>query len=443
MAHEDIGDAATTLPFPSWRRATPDGRAWSYKLTAGLLVALWLRSLTTSATRILTVGRTATESTPLPTPASAISQASTVLVAAVLITALAHRVWLAATSRSTVERETAHTVGLSSLLGLWSVTLIATLYQGDRPDPILAFSAVCIVVIASSCAAPQSLWRVWALTAVGSSALSLTLMLIDPAAALQTPTASDDKSILPTGQLLAGPYLQSNILGTTLALGVAFVPALRHRLARAISYTLLLTAIGLTASRTAWIATAAVVLTQLLITSGRSRYWTGAAAAAAITPVIALPIFASGDPQSFTGRGQIWAGVIADAVDHFALGGGVNYFVDALAGGARLGTAAFHGHNLAINTLATAGALGLLLLTVVVVCCTSLAQGWSPASSIPAGALVSLLTVGWLEPSIEVTDLNNWVGWAATATLLISSSAAPRRTTLQIDDVASPGPKGV
>ncbi|WP_083141962.1 O-antigen ligase family protein [Mycolicibacterium parafortuitum] len=168
------------------------------------------------------------------------------------------------------------------------------------------------------------------------------------------------------GWELAGPFGQSNALGMYCAVAFSLVPLIGQNRWRAVCASILLATIVASASRTALVAVAVVVLWWLIcrLRSVISIRLAGTVlAGTALAAAMVIPLL-RWSPGSFTERAFIWAGGLELWRDAPVVGSGYNWFLQhgqeqaEIVLWAGMGT----GHNIHIDTLIKFGLAGLAFL---------------------------------------------------------------------------------
>jgi O-antigen ligase len=170
---------------------------------------------------------------------------------------------------------------------------------------------------------------------------------------------------------LAGPFGHGNVLGMYCAVAFSLVPLIPGPRWRVLCGAVLFMTIVASASRTAVIAAAMVLLwwAACRVRSVVSVRFTGTVLVGMAASAVLIVPFLPWDPRAFTERAAVWTASLAEWQHSPVVGLGVNWFLrDAqtvanVAAWAYVGT----GHNLVVDTLVKSGVVGLALLAAVVV----------------------------------------------------------------------------
>jgi O-antigen ligase len=182
---------------------------------------------------------------------------------------------------------------------------------------------------------------------------------------------------LVAGWELAGPFGQSNALGMYCAIAFSLIPLIVRTRWRVVCGSLLVATIVASATRTALIA-AAVVLLWWALCRFRSvisiRIAGTAFASLAFAAALVIPLI-KWDPDSFTERGYIWQGALELWRHSPFVGSGFNWFLTNGQKSAEIAVwaSAGTGHNILVDTLVKFGVLGvatLLPIWIGAICAT-------------------------------------------------------------------------
>lgn len=173
------------------------------------------------------------------------------------------------------------------------------------------------------------------------------------------------------GWELAGPFGHGNVLGMYCAVAFSLVPLIPGTRWRLFCGAVLMATALASASRTAVIAVAMVLVwwAACRVRSVVSVRFAGTVfVSAAASAMLILP-FLPWDPHAFTERAAVWAASLAVWQQSPLVGLGVNWFlIDAqananVAAWAYVGT----GHNLVVDTLVKSGVIGLAVIATVLI----------------------------------------------------------------------------
>ncbi len=265
------------------------------------------------------------------------------------------------------------------------------------------------------------------------AAVSLTMGIVWPEVGLYVNDTGElsvsDKGLV-SGNLLAGPFTSTNNLGQYVILTIPFLLILRRRL---LPFLILLipsiVCVFWSGSRSSLLALGIGGIVALALRSrapGRAGWWI--VCLGAVTCFL-LPIFASDDPDSFSGRGNLWR----VSLDNWTRGdwftGLGDKWYSELAGrrtslGDRADFLAFHGHNQFFHLMVTAGICGLVLF-VAWLCVSAkpiVNLGW-PEGSIMFTWAIMWLVSGALELNFDPFDRVQFFGQSFVPLLVASVSA--------------------
>ena len=233
--------------------------------------------------------------------------------------------------------------------------------------------------------------RVLGFLGVAVATYSIVFGLLKPAnAVVPAPagtTSGTTKAII--GDLvLAGPMSHANSLGIFLALTFPFIGLWRSRSQRLVGSLLLIVVSVLSASRTALIAIACVLLYYLAcraLVGLRRRAMAGLVLLVTGSLVGVIPWVVE-DPQAFSMRGTVWQGSLSAWETHGSLIFGLGPYWDPSAPRtfAALGADRASGHNLMVQWLVTGGLFQCLIGLVLIILLAKRAVSCDPALRVPA-----------------------------------------------------------
>lgn len=181
------------------------------------------------------------------------------------------------------------------------------------------------------------------------------------------------------GWELAGPFGHGNVLGMYSGLAFALVPLVPRVRWRIFCAVILLATIVASATRTALIAVAAVVVWWLLcwFKSVISVRLAGTTLVAVIASATLIFPFLDWDPHAFTDRAAVWASALKIWEKSPLVGMGVNWFLTDAKASANSASWAYvgTGHNITIDTLVKSGVIGLVVLAPVLLAAVWSARG--------------------------------------------------------------------
>ncbi|WP_370670777.1 SGNH hydrolase domain-containing protein [Janibacter anophelis] len=200
------------------------------------------------------------------------------------------------------------------------------------------------------------------------------------------------------GQALAGPFNNSNYLGTVLILALPFVPLIRNKLLRLVCATLTVLPIVLGGSQTS-IATLGVLITVGLILmcvpSPTSKgTLLGFASAIGLVAMSLLPLIVS-NRDALTGRGAIWLHARTHVSDFLPFGAGRGWFADS---GREIGFPALHAHHLLLDPLIVGGIpyFAIVLILLLTLIRFGIGGARNDFSSVPGLFTIALIVAGGL-----------------------------------------------
>lgn len=272
----------------------------------------------------------------------------------------------------------------------------------------------------------------WAVTLTAT--LSLALAAVRPSLAFYSnPGGSEsvDKAVL-FPQLLAGPYGHPNLLGAVLALGIPTLFVLRSRLLIFSAAAPILVALVWTSARTSMIAAGVTLALACLVRIRRP--WTRLATYAALLTGVAVttvtPLITT-DPLAFSERGRIWLTALQYWKERPWVGYGTDYFRRVALIENDFGAYAYNGHNIMVDLLATAGAVGAVAVAVWLImllrATTANHYYWS---AVPLLWLISFVYEGWLEARLSVENLAQlgFIIWIPAAVIALGATPPPQTT---------------
>lgn len=260
------------------------------------------------------------------------------------------------------------------------------------------------------------------------AAISILMTFTTSNAVFSQAQVPDAKAIIGS-TLLNGPFYHPNTLGLVLALGFPWAFLIQRRAWRRFSLVLILFALVWSASRTSLLAVmVGLVVAGLWLLFRRVSRQTGLlvglpliALYVAVIPIGAI-LVATARPDSFSARGVIWDASLALFREKPVLGWGSDIYVSIEQTRSAIGSLAFHGHNMFVNTLTVAGIVGVVALVLLYF--KILAKSWRFGNS---GADITLamwpvvfICLGWLEvPTTFYTfGYTSWVVWVPLAVIL-------------------------
>ncbi|MET4639308.1 O-antigen ligase family protein [Mycetocola sp. 2940] len=315
----------------------------------------------------------------------------------------------------------------------WLAQIIATLYGAGSIGPQQLVYPL-VVVIAAGALHPKNALRLMGTLTVGLAAVSVAVGLFLPAQGLWSQDLQTTKALI-GNSLLAGVLYHPNALGQMLAFGLPFVLLIRNVKGCRIGFGIVLIALVWTGSRTALIAAALGLLTIGLwkLSKGKSEVLRALSPLGLIIvytgALLVSPLIVStARPDSFTGRGYIWSGSLDLWRDSPLVGQGPGIFHIIKNFNNEVGSGAFHGHNLLVHILVTAGVLGVVafVLLVILMIVRSVAHGKAGHFALASYAVVLLVT-GWLEMPTDFISLSSqaWIIWVPLVLLCAEVKSEP------------------
>lgn len=308
----------------------------------------------------------------------------------------------------------------------WAAMNIATVYMEGR----FSYSSVVFPLVglaAGGLAEPMRTLRTVGILTGVLAAGSIAMGALLPKAGLFSVSLLNDKSII-GDKLLVGPLYHPNSLGETLALGLPFVLLIKSKFWRGVSFALVVFALVWTASRTGIIAASVgciVAICWMAVRNSQKSMLAPLILACIYMTVIfvgpAAVSYGIADPKSFSGRGQIWQGSLEQWERSPLIGNGVHIYAELAKMWNNVGIGAFHGHNMYVTFLMTAGVLGAAALTIVYI--AILTRSWKLGSAGiigPAVWPIAFIADGWMEVPSDLFTLGtiSWVVWVPLAVVL-------------------------
>ncbi|MBF4461890.1 MULTISPECIES: O-antigen ligase family protein [unclassified Rathayibacter] len=225
-------------------------------------------------------------------------------------------------------------------------------------------------------------------------------------------------------QLLAGIFPQMNVLGMTMALGLPFVLLVRTRFGRVSGLLVVLSALVLSASRTALIAAGVTILVALLLRVVRSAWIRRVIAVTAVvlvvTVMVLLPMLIH-DRDALTSRGAIWMSSMSVIPDHFLVGLSTNAFTREGLLPPLIGHTPWHGHNLFVSTMVWGGIVLLAALAVFLVSVLVRSLEYFDRSMVSYLFVLMLLACSLAEMPLRIDDFDgvSWLTWTAVLAVMM------------------------
>lgn len=245
------------------------------------------------------------------------------------------------------------------------------------------------------------------------------------------------------GRALAGPFNNSNYLGTVLVLSLPFALLIRKRLYRAAAIALTVLPIMMGGSTTG-IATLAIFAgIGVVLLLGRSPKFRGSflnlAGGIALAAMAALPLLVN-DADALTRRGAIWMFARSHSSDFLPFGAGREWFDN---NSTSFGYEAHHAHHLLLDPLVVGGLpfAGVIFVLLLWLTRSGVRAAGGGTTVAPAMFAVTLLLAGGLG-NFFILDLRDLrytaTGFAIVAILSIAtrpSSEDPQRDEAATDQV--------
>ncbi|OJU44481.1 MAG: hypothetical protein BGN98_13940 [Microbacterium sp. 69-7] len=285
-----------------------------------------------------------------------------------------------------------------------------------------------IGVLIASYDDPIRLIRLIGRLTVVIAVVSIAMGILLPSVALMSQAGVPDAKAFIGDTLLVGPTYHPNNLGQTLALGLPTVLLLEKPRSRAISVVIVLFGLLWTGSRTGLTAGILGLLVAGIwyVLTHRADFLARVLLIGiyvAVVPITFLIVLLNNDPAAYSGRGYIWSRSLEFAHGSPILGFGVDVYYRISESQSNFGALAYHGHNMAVNTLLLAGGVGLAAL--VVLWLVMLRHSWR-LGRLGYWALtpwpVTFVVLGWLESPTNFYSFSyiSWVAWPMLALSLSS-----------------------
>lgn len=319
--------------------------------------------------------------------------------------------------------------------GVFIVLAIATFYPaaaayfhgGGSMDELLTAAVSLLIVLAlfSVSVTWEDLSIVGALGAA-TGAVSLGMAQLRPESAFVLEEG---------GRALAGPFNNSNYLGTVLVLSLPFALLIRKRLHRALACVLIVWPILMGGSTTGIATLAVFAALGIVLLVGTTPSFRGSllgvASVVALAAMMLLPMVVS-DERSLTGRGAIWLYARNNVNDFIPFGAGREWFTEnSLA----IGFQAHHGHHLLLDPLIVGGLpfAGVVFILMLMLIRSGVRAAGSGDTIAPAMFAVTLVLAGGLG-NFFILDLRD-LRYTATGFVIIAILSITTRRTAQ----GSPG----
>jgi len=266
--------------------------------------------------------------------------------------------------------------------------------------------------------------RLFGQLTVTTAAVAVCLALLRPSIGLEPYVpglGGTDKTIIGSGDLLAGMFTHPNELGLVLALGAPAVLLLRSRAGRYAGLAIVLVAILWSASRTAMVAAAVSLLVLRWATQPRRHRLFAAVVALGAFLTVLTPLTTT-DPYAYSKRGQIWTASLEHWQGMKWFGGGPDYYQRQLQAASDIGIYGAHGHNLFVNSLVVGGIIGLATMVLFLVVAYAMSvRAMNPTASAYFAALVFS---SWLEVVFDFRNLGvyGYAVWIPLAMVFFGAS---------------------
>jgi O-antigen ligase len=240
-----------------------------------------------------------------------------------------------------------------------------------------------------------------------TAGLSLLLGLLGPGLVVFAQYSAVPEKAVIGETLLAGPYSHSNQLAIVLALGLPAVLQLLKTPTKVLSTLVVLSALVWTASRTALVVAAIVLIAHVVVknskTSKGASLLAGAGAIGLAAVVVGLP-FLNSDSDAFAARGAIWQYGLHKWREDPLVGSGPDVFRSLNETTYALGFFPTHGHNMLVESLATGGLIGTLLFAIYTISIWVSTRD-SPLAAVGILWVISFLGIGTLEASANYSNI--------------------------------------
>lgn len=233
------------------------------------------------------------------------------------------------------------------------------------------------------------------------------------------------------GRVLAGPFDNSNYLGTVLILSLPFALLIRRKIVRFVSILLIAAPILMGGSTTSIVTLGVFALIGVLMflfraPLSRARIL-GVAGGIALLATMILPHVVN-DAGAFTSRGAIWALANQKMMDFIPFGAGEEWFE---ANSRSTGFSINHAHNMLLHPLIVGGLpyLGAVLALIILLLVFGVRLTARGGSIAPAAYAVMLIVAGAVGSFfiLDARDLRYLATGFVVVTLL--SIATARRTS--------------
>lgn len=309
-------------------------------------------------------------------------------------------------------------------IGPWMGLLVSSyLMEGRVSLASLVFPAVGLMVALTEDPAP--LLRLIGYTTAALATVSVVAGLLLPAALF--PESRESEKALIGNELLAGPLLHPNALGQTLVLGAPFLLLIPKRWIKVGGFLMVVVALLWASSRTALIAgVVGLVFLTMFYFANRPKSYLGALAPIGLllgwaTILATGPyLVATSTAASFTERGIIWSSSLQYWDLNPLFGNGPRFYALIPTRTGIFGTNAFHGHNLGVHLLTTAGLFGAAALVILAIRCVYTATKFARRGNYAIATFPAvLIAVCWLEVPTDLATFAtlSWVVWVPLAVL--------------------------
>ncbi|GAA1885609.1 hypothetical protein GCM10009773_12380 [Williamsia serinedens] len=155
--------------------------------------------------------------------------------------------------------------------------------------------------------------------------------------------------------------------------------------------------------------------------------------------VVTIPVYNQSDPDSFTGRGRIWAGSFAAWRQAEIFGVNPDFYESIAKINNPLGRTAFHGHNLLVTYFPVGGLFAVASIVVLLAAITWRAAQPGRLQKISAGLTVSLLITGITESTLDLRSPGylGWLIWPGIGVVLLATTTAKNKNRPNLHEVSS------
>lgn len=296
-------------------------------------------------------------------------------------------------------------LGLVVALATWAVIYVTYGY-GAVPTAFIFPLLVAAWILADP--PRMTAYRLLAFLGIVTAGASLLFAIVSPLAFMPAAWSVEaDKGLL-GGEVLAGIYTHSNLLGLTMVLSLPFVVVAMRGRVRAAGLTIVLVALVLSASR---ISAAASAISLLLLAIVRwaprttSRRLLTLVILATTAVILAFPLAVT-DPAFLTNRGFIWMTTLQFAMESPLFGHGPTVFLEVSQLTVRLNYVSSSGHNVFVTLLTTGGIVAVALFSLMLIIAVRNARSMYWADPVPLVFIAILLPLAVAEDPVRALSVS-------------------------------------